>query len=319
MTEQKKQFSQKVVIFLVLYFAFFSFFNKYAFSIMKGSMEIFKNDVVSEKYLNSKENKKIENYFLGSSQVKNGINPMYIDNAYNFGHGGERYVESYCKLMALLDKGASIENIFISYDFSDFTKDSLAFEGLKLNYYEGCIPIAEMSEFRKENFISTYIKSKFPIIGNGENFVISQFGLYSPHKNNKLGWNNNDKILDLDDKMELSKLNSLVSKDNNVHPLSLKYFLQIIDLAKNNNINIFLIRYPMHKIYIDSLNIQINEVLEQVNKELNSRVNENDYILLNYFDLFVDKPNFFKDYVHVNTKGAEALSIKINEDIKNTK
>ena len=317
MKESKKNFSWKIIIFLILYFIFFWFFNQYAFFVIKKSMEIFKNDIMFDEYLKQKENKKIENSFFGSSQVRNAIYPGNINNSYNFGNGGERYVESYCKLKMLIDEGVVLENIFISYDFSDFTKDYLAFERLKLNYYEGCVSTSEMSEFRKEKVFSTYAKTMFPLIGNGEDFVISQFGLYSPHEDRDLGWINDDKILSLGDKFESKKLYELSLQNNIVESLSLKYFLKIIDLARENNLNIFLVRYPMHREYESDLNKQIEKVMREVQKELDLKINKDDYVFLDYFDLFFDKPRFFKDYMHVNSSGAKVLSRVINEDLKN--
>lgn len=175
----------------------------------------------------------------------------------------------------------------------------------------------EIDEIRPESIFSIWFESKFPFIGNGEDFsvLIKKLELQEIDK----GWVKNtgnfsklNKTQEGEDRYK--ELFKWVERINNV---SLEHFKKTVMMAKENNINVIFIIYPVSKEFNDALIKQnltreehYNIIFEKVDEILNE-----SYFVLDYYEIFFDKPDYFDDSDHLNYIGAEIFSKQIYIDL----
>lgn len=176
-----------------------------------------------------------------------------------------------------------------------------------------------MSEIKNTSIIHYWIMSNFPVIGNGINLIRyneikaeSEITEYGQLVKREVFSNENDKDSKIEQEIASHFINISLIDD-----LSFKYFIKMISLAKQNDINIIFVRYPLPSQYLEELKtkgIFIDEFDNTVLREIEKNI-ENDPVVLDYRNYFANNLDYFSDTNHLNYEGSKELSKKIFEDL----
>lgn len=250
--------------------------------------------------------------FFGDSHVLSGIDPKYIDKSFNFASTGENYFQTYYKLKGILE--SDIEKpkaIALSIDLHSFSSTRVKdFDNLW--YWEKYIPFNEMIQFGEESTAQQWMDAYIPIIGNGAGFL--ELFLQSNKSSVTLGYRalNEDFEQEENRKKAGEKRTKFHFKDaEDFDKLLVEKFSEIIDLAQENNVEVFLIKFPVSKEYLEGADkyIDAKKYYENVDEILGKTKNKGkDIRLLDYQDEFFDNPSYFSDSDHLNHRGAKKLS-----------
>lgn len=285
-------------------------------------------------FINNLPRHEINFAFFGSSHTMDAVNPTYIPNSYNFGEGGVNYVNAFHQLQWLKDNGLKINTIVFEIDmaiFSGIVGNEIILKTRNENLskvlnktYNQTIDLVKtnlkcnLGMIKSKNDLVEKINKCMPVIGHGRNFFL--INQSKSGRQRALGWrnsSNNFANYTKEERLVMAR-NSRYFRDTNTKPQddSWTYFLKSIDLAKNES-KIVLIIYPVSKEYDMDLQLfntskkkYYNFLLPQIKAE---GVN---YILLDYYDIFFENPEYFDNPGHLNYKGAEVFSKILYQDLK---
>jgi len=327
----KKQIKQTIIfVFLFLLLLFLVEFS-YELNFTKTKLDFYNVDLEVNSNLNY--------LFLGDSHTLNSVNDYILNtSSFNFGIPGTDYRESYLLFNYLLSEKNLNTNYLVleidTHSFSDKirTKASL-FRG---KLFSSLFPISTMSKFNDETYIFNFIKKHFLVLGKIRN-ILNIFYLYF------ISYNNNPILVDSNILANNFSKNgfqiiytdfskNLVNKDlekiiyfnrhysNNLNLFeneSFKYFLKTIDLAKENNISIIFINYPVSRPYYDSL-VKFGHFNRTKHySKLFSIINKSiiDYEYLDYYNLYFNNNSKFEDSSHLNIYGAINFTKILKRDL----
>jgi hypothetical protein len=323
MQEHTKKTIRKGIFFVILFLLIILLLNSIYINIIQKNEMNSRQEAEWQKYKNTLPNNTLHYAFFGDSPVQNGLNPNYINNSFNFAIGGENYVETYYKIKKILEKeDVKINNFVLEIDPHTFSDKIRTEEGLfrDARYFNKFISLDEMSKLKDKEIIPLFLNVHFPILGEGYG-IVRYFMLGSELTQTSLGWYNKTSNYSNQDRTigALSVCNYLFAKEPNLlENKSLNYFKEILKLAKINGIKIIFIEYPFSHEYdveINKRNISRKIFYDDLFKEIDSETK--DYLVLDYYSLFKNNPEFFGDANHLNYAGAEVLSKRINEDLIN--
>jgi hypothetical protein len=251
------------------------------------------------------ENKNIT-LFVGDSHTNSGIYPKYISkNSYNFGNGGESYIEIYYHILDLIQKNASIANVILEIDSSMLLKNAETRFENRLYYYKDKIGIKSISNILDKNILSTWLNLNFGFIGRGEFFGLTLLDVSLGSDGAPKNSNTTMDISYFDGKK------NLISVDN----LSYFYFNEILNLVKINNLKIIFINYPA-SFYAENLieTESLDKHYNLINKSILNYIGTP--LILDYRYLFYNETDKFTDGVHLNDLGATEFSKFLVKDLK---
>ena len=245
---------------------------------------------------------------FGQSHSMCAYNDSLITDFQNISNSGEAYFYSLPKLKQIIKQNTEIECVFIEFTNSQIVK---SIEHWMWDYkylsYHYCIysPFISFKDklylFRKTP--ADYLKVIPVEIKFNATKIIS--GNYDFKQNwGHTGVNGNLKVY-LDSLENGVEVVDMVEIDNNISEDHLKYLDEMIEYLKSKNINVILVRSPIHKDYSKYF---VNE--EQFQKILSERYSE-----IKFVD-FVDFPlddSCYKDYRHLNKKGSAIFSKYFND------
>ncbi|MEA3329273.1 MAG: hypothetical protein U9Q06_00835 [Nanoarchaeota archaeon] len=307
---------KKSLLFLVILLIILFSINELYISYVLPKTYISRSEESYANYLDCLMGNGIQNAFFGDSHVVNAINPEYIPNTFNFGTPGENYIKTYYRLERILDnEDVVIKRVFIQLDFHSFSSymnGEAYFIGDSLWYYHKLIPLQVIQEISKKSFLSLFIESKFPVIGNAAHFSYIFNG--KPIEVKK-GWVNHSGDFSRNSetqRIQIStmRFNQLFVNEEIIDLRSKKYFKKIINLSKEHNVTLFFVRYPISSYFYERV---INNFSEK-----NFEIDFNQKNFLDYGDLFLENPEFFTDSDHLNYLGAENISRRITSDLNLT-
>jgi len=316
-------FVKKIIIFLSILLVVITFINIAYIKFIQPQKIVERRWVSYKNLITSMEEPAIDFIFFGDSHIEGGINPLYIDgNSFNFAIGGESYTETYYLLKRLVeDNNVKFNNIILQLDLHTFSESVRGGKFLfdQIYFYSKFVDIKKMAELKGESLVSVFLRTKFPFLGNGKHFLDSILKL-DDLTSMYLGWSNHHKTAyHIDNRQEAAaeafehyfpKDSAIIDKD------TFEYFLDTLELTKENNINVIFLKYPISKEYyleIDKnvdINNYYNDIFTEVNKVLD------DYVVLDLHDYFFDKGEYYYDPEHLIVDGAEILSKKINEELQ---
>jgi len=314
------KFIKKGAILIVIFLLIMISLNYFYIKIIEPRKQINRGEVEWQKYRKKLPNNILDYAFFGDSHAGNGVNPEFIDNSYNFATSAEDYTETYYKIKKIIKEGVVMKNIILEIDLHTFSDRIRTPEELfnELNYYKNFVSYKNISRLREENIAKIFLKSNFLIIGKGEEFMFYLRGKMKLTEI-KLGWTTVEGDFSL--KTEEAKRKIVIGHFNYPPNLfeerSFNYFLKILELANENNMKIYFIKYPLSKEYDNK--IRKNGISPELfYEELFSRINNviPDYGLLDYYNVFFDHPEYFRDVHHLNYIGSKIFSEKIQKDLE---
>lgn len=303
---EKEYFIKKAIgftlFFLIILFLINSVFNfvmdNYYFV---GEKHKYFDELVNQKQLNL--------LFLGDSHTEVSINPELIDNnSFNYAFSGEGgYIEAYYRLKRLIIEEKIIPKyVVLEVDYS-FRETNSAIESFERDLYFARKDFS-FNDFLNYGKISleTIISYYWGFIGRGKLILLP---FYSEDRQiNSLGYTFNDLNYHSPKVLNDKKIKEF-EKD-----FEFNYLNKILNLIKENNINLIIIRYPLTP---ENRYYEIKS-LEQYNKEVQKNIEfelqEYDYVFLDYMEVF-DDDFYFADKTHLNNFGAKEFSKKLRQDL----
>lgn len=272
--------------------------------------------------INNFENKEIDFAFFGSSHASKSIHPAYITGSYNFALNHGTYVETYYKLKNAVEKDdLKINHIVLELDLHDFSekynKPKEIFRNLEIS--QEYATLREIAEIREESWSSVVIQRYFPILGNAPDLIeyVKDKPTFTPtyfggeiSEGDFSQAENKTFIAYQRYKLHFDKDSAKLSS------ISILYLIKTLQYAQEHNIMVIFIRYPITTEFdeITQKNVPTEKYYSTVFSYINKTVGE-DYAVLDYHDLFFDKPELFYDPDHLNHIGAEIFSKKVADDL----
>lgn len=306
----------EVILFLAILFALVLLINYFYIKTLEEKSTAFRRQIMFEDYFNN--NSQVDYLFLGSCRTSYSVNPLYINNSYNYAFNGESPVKGYYKLKKIIDMNITIKNAVFEVHpgvLSTWAENN----GWLFNevfVFSRFVPYKEISKIRKQSVISLWIEANFPVFGKGTDFRYlfseSRYGdLY-------LGWlalNGNlsnmsqESInLGIQGAIHENKEQKLISE------IELDYFLKSINLAHDNNISVIIIKYPWTKEFamaVEKADIPLEESYEVLFKKIKF-----NYTIMDYTTSYYNYSYFFADIDHLNLLGAENFSKQLSRDLE---
>ena len=247
-------------------------------------------------------NKHIDKVLFGHSHASNAFDDELITDFRNFGDAGESYFYTYYKAKKIIENNQQIKTVFIVLSNNQVASiaNTWIWSDKYLNHtfpkYAAFIDHEGYNLLLKNNWKSL-ISSE--CIALRENLYFLVRSRKHPNYINERDWGKfgtSNKVF-VDGEIEKTHVNEGVSITN------ISYLMKTIAMLKENKINVFLIRSPLHR------NYQMN--------------NETEFMKIitanNLSEMFLDFKNYplsdnqFIDLEHLNLNGAKEFSIFFNK------
>jgi hypothetical protein len=259
---------------------------------------------------------------LGNSH--NRVSPAVLGNGFCYIMPKEIYTQTYYKLKYILEKtNKRPENILLSIDpvnFSPRAETELSFDGYwrkYLNYFE-----LARDYHNADYFVNWFTGNFFSYAGNYRYILMSiQFfnADLTQIKNgyilarNYLNFAKESNREAIGFEIATAYLSSYSKKSVLGET---RYYLKILDLCKQYNIHLILLRMPMTDEYLKYARKLID--LDKLDHEIIdlTRNHCNDFKVFDYRNEFHEKPEYFFNADHINPAGVGIISRKIKEELE---
>ena len=291
-----KQFIKKTILFVVL-----------SMLVLSGLFLLFNNSI--KKNASFKLNEDITNIIVGHSHSECTYNDSLIEKTINFSNSAESYFYSYSKIKKLVEHNKSVNTVFIEFSNNSITDrmndwiwgDVYMSERLAIYFpFLSNEDLALLYRNNKSSFINSTSKT---FRNNIFKTITSDFDY-----TNKIGGYTGLEGSEIDSLLLAYKKEPLVMNALNFDNKNLKYLEKIVEFLTSKEIDIYFIRSPQHKYYIDYQN---EEYFLKFKDSVFSHVE-----FLDFNDFPVDNLEH-KDFGHLNSSGAEKFSIWFNDLLKN--
>lgn len=249
----------------------------------------------------------IETLIIGDSQMEHGINPAFFPKSANVSNAGEPYLTTFHKLVFLLERNAEIKNVFIGLSPHNLTiHNDFKFidNNWSKNQFEISYPFLDLKKIAPlpvdtKRYWQTQFRYIFLIPRLSHEKYIGHFVAYPSSDLKKL--------------VVQQRLNVHYYKNNelsNISNISLQMLDAMVNLCKSKNIKPVFIATPLHLAYRQGIPEKFNKLWqEKMAKLKNQGMTVLDFSALNLGN------EFYRDYNHLNGKGADVLSAAIAEEL----
>jgi len=331
---KKKIFSTawRYLAFPILVVVSIAFINHLYYVVVLQKQMLLRKAADYQNYLKNIPQKEIGYGFFGDSHAADGINPVYIPEAYNFANPSENYIKNYYRLNKIVNgDGAKIDTIVFETDQHSFNSATNDDGGVRTDLYEYStfIPMKDIAVFNDEPFAKVWFDSTFPSLGKGEETIDDIFYRFYNWNSTRIHNGYSGAVGDFSLLSETGrKQNAEITyelhfgTDKGLSGPYLDYFFKALNIAKEKKMHIIFVRYPVSKEYQMALSEhkkQRNSYYEDLTKKIDGALGSYPYITLDYYDLLSDHPEYFFDPDHLNLSGATILSKKLASDLKKIK
>lgn len=280
------------------------FYGTWLFLSLSINYIIYKN-------ANFKINENIDKIIIGHSQPECAFNDSLIPNFKNLSKSAEAYFYNYQKLKKVLEQNPQIQEVFIEFNPTNIMEreDQKIWMDKYINrnlphYYSFLEPTDHWLLLRKNYLgyqhatlksIGTNIKR---IINNNENFIDS-IGGYHYLKSNKT-----QKILDT---LTNSFQHEQIGTTANISSYDLNYLKKMVELCKERNKTVYLVRSPYHQKFVGNT---YEAIFQKIKDEQYSSI---PFLDFKDYKLHNDE---FGDLQHLNYLGARKFSVWFNQKLQ---
>ncbi len=245
---------------------------------------------------------------LGNSHIACAIDDSILSNCINLGANGEAYLYTYTKARVLLEHNPGIRYLMIGYS-NNMLRNSIQRWYEDPGFLQEHFP--KYANWMQAEEISTLlnINSK-ALLQSGQQYLsFSLNALKSPLGFPVSYWGGslllNQELGDSSTTTAAKPARDTNSYDSGIHELNLDYLRKIVKLASDRGVKVIFIRTPYHRQY----HIDNQKEFEQVYQTWFSQIP-----LLDYKD-FPLKDSCFKDFDHLNAKGARLFSDSLKKEL----
>jgi hypothetical protein len=262
---------------------------------------------------------------LGNSH--NRVNPVILGTAFCYIMPKEIYTQTYYKLKYILEKtNKRPENILLSIDpvnFSPRAETELLFDGYwrkYLNYFE------LVHDYHNFDYLVNWFTGNFFSYAGNYRYVLMSIQFLKADLNQiKNGYIQARNYLNFAKESNREAIGfevataylSSYSKKSILGET--RYYLKILDLCKQYNIHLILLRMPMTDEYLKYARKLID--LDKLDREITdlTRNHCDDFKVFDYRNEFHGKPEYFFNADHINPAGVIIISRKIKEELEKNK
>ena len=259
--------------------------------------------------------------FFGNSRVTEAVDFEQLPCTFNYTSGAESIWCYYYRLKYILENSPnSISNVVIPAEQGQFYfNDSKLF--LEANYWNTYVDFNELAELtgKKRKYYSLQAKSLLVPYANTFSYFFSSLDIRRRKTNQegkvdfsfkKKSFLNYSKAQQ--DSLRLGAINFILKNSNDLD-LGTVYLVKLIQLCRENNVELLFVKYPITK--------DLRSNLEKISKEkkvlnTDSIIHSNNCALLDYSELFDDNQNYFFDAHHLNGEGRAIITEKLSDFIK---
>jgi len=296
-------------VFLFLFFLVNYFANSY----------LIKNDplILSED---------IKTVLMGDSQVIHGCDPAIIDSSVNLGQDAAPLITTYYYLRFLIEHNPGIKNVVLNVNFNSFLDrneikfrlNSFAQEFMTVSY-----PFMTMKDYGKMDisettFFEVFLRNKcipnYLYWRNCFHRLSGAKDMKYPYNKGGFVANNNvaDDINDVNYLRKRAKERIYGNYDRVVFGnINSAYIDSCAAICEVNNINLFVVRFPITSLFREFIPSVVNDYIDD--KVTKLKQNYSSVTYLDFQKLFDEE--YFSDYLHLKSNGAEKLSKLINSRI----
>jgi len=257
---------------------------------------------------------------LGDSQPRTSVDPDILENSYIYAFPGENYIQTYYKLKYFLEKeGLDFKLILLPIDlhsFSSFKTDRIGDH----SFWKRYIDYIELGKVKGDllDYLLFRLEGEFAYLG-GIDATLEYIRSYPVKLETDRGFRGWKGVLTDKTENEIRQL----AKQRAEHHFAgydyldkdlFAYFLRTLDLCKQHNIPIVLVRYPITQLYYTEAAalIPVDRLYEQIYAGLDDF---GEIPILDYHDLYWDRPELFMDPNHLNVTGAKQFTTLLREDL----
>lgn len=305
-----KKFSLKLFLFIGICISVIGAYNHLASVSIEKFHGPSTEDQISMSFSNAIQND-YNCYILGNSRIYRGVNPDLFTKvrSFNFAHDNDSYNQMYYKLLYLLENNKNIEYLIIGTDYFQFS-----FLADSRNYiYDRFFPKEYLYDYEMHSFLDIIVSHYSSLWINKQNALPScikyVLGISEPEQKKHL--KDNGQYITYGE----ANPNATTNVDYSVKDIQYDYFIKIINVCENENIELFVIMPPLWEGETKSHSDQERELFNAMIYDSLSKTDyRNNYI--NYskevgLSSYVD----FVDITHLNQTAADAFSEYINNRI----
>ncbi len=266
------------------------------------------------------ESDSIEVIALGSSQVKNAINPDFLEQKIlNLAGGNQHHDTDFKLLKQLLPKLPAVKTVILEASYShfelphngpDFWKNSVYLKYYGANnfdrniYFKDKLIYLSNPKFFSEKLNSYYIEGE-------QNFGFNRFGY------DTLNYAGIFKDLNYNEEKISALRRFKINKEPNgtIFKNNTQLFFEMLDYLEANQIHVIICEVPMYKTYLPQ---RVPEILKRRDSII--RLTKKRYKNVDLFLLETDTLHYnAKDYwnqSHLNPSGGKKFSLALNEFLK---
>lgn len=263
------------------------------------------------------ESPNFETIVLGSSQMKNGINPKYLDKkTINLSSTSQHHNTDFHILKQTRSRLTNVKTVVLELSYGHcelphnseyFWKNNLFYKYYKVNNFGRPTTLIDklifnsrpafFSKLLVNNYIRKNLKNDFNKFGFDEaNFG----GIFKKKKYDSLILNKIPVKIERRERLNLFEYN-------------VNYFYSMLDYCNNENLNVIICSTPLYYTYRDLRNPNILRRRDSIINIIKEK-----YPNITFFNL-EDDPDFIAKYYknenHLNPDGAKIFTIKLNEVI----
>jgi hypothetical protein len=257
---------------------------------------------------------------LGDSRPRTSVHPDILEESYIYAFPGENYFQTYYKLKFFLEEEKpDFKLILLQIDllsFSSYKTDRIGDH----SFWKRYIDYVELGQIKGDLFayLSYRLEGEFAYLG-GIDAALEYIRNYPVKLQTDRGFHGWQGILTERDQDRINQLakhraelyfagNDYIDKD------LLAYFLRTLDLCRQHDIPVVLIKYPTTKIYYDEVAalVHVDRLYEEIYASLESY---SEIPILDYHDLYWDQPELFRDPYHLNVTGARQFTTILRDDL----
>ena len=270
--------------------------------------------------------KDVQILFLGMSDMRSALIPSEFDPiAFNYGSGGENYIETYYKLKACIDDTPNLEVVILSVAMASFSSDlsnrirmksyefirgddfeelcrlkgyTVLTQKIKVFLYQKLFYVMERYRFRE------YIKNLIHLIVYGKIHLQPLDSGYTMRKHSTISIEEDRR-----------KLEYLIKDTEPFDKDLMLYFQKILMLCRKNHIKVVTITLPQTNYFLQMMQpyVKMDQVYEKVilNNEYSPYITKH----LDYLEAMPDNHYLFANGNHLNHNGALIISGRVSKEI----
>lgn len=247
-----------------------------------------------------KTNTGVQSLFIGDSHVQCAINPALLTDAVNLSQSSEALLFSYFKIKYILQNNPAIKKIYLGFSYhnistytDEFTFGKYAYDVASRYFY--ILPLEQKKEIIKHN-IKQLPKFLGKLIINGSNTLIQKQENYS-----FLGAYKNEYKNVIASKQSMDYRISLQfyenGKQRGFSAVNMGYLYKIILLCKEKNIELVLLKTPLHNYYKSKIPLTFTE-------KYDSLISLNKLKVIDFGNLVLNDSCYLPNGDHVSPRGA---------------